>query len=82
MNYIKHHMRRKDTTIRCYRCTELGHIAKHCMNTGRIKDEKKEKVYNIWKQMRQQWIPKSIKQAITINDGHVTEEVGDPTISN
>ena len=75
-------MRRKDTTIRCYTCTELGHIAKNCMNIGRIEDEKKAKEDNIKKQMRQQWIPKSIKHASSRNNGHVTQEVGDSTISN
>ena len=75
-------MRRKDTTIRCYTCTELGHIAKNCMNTSRIEDEKKEKVDNIKKQMRQQWIPKSIEHAISSIDGHDTQKVGDSTISN
>ena len=82
MNCVRHHMRRKDTTIRCYTCTKLGHIAKNCMNIGRIEDEKKPKEYNIRKQMRQQWIPKSTEQASTSNDGHVTQEVGDSTISN
>ena len=75
-------MRRKDTTIRCYTCTKLGHIAKNCMNIGWVEDEKKEKTYNISKQMRQQWIPKSTEQASTRNDGHVTQDVGDSTITN
>ena len=52
MNYVKHHMTRKDTTIRCYTCTELGHIAKNCMNIGRVEDEKKARADNIRKQMR------------------------------
>ena len=83
MNYsLKHHMRRKDTTIRCYTYIELGHIAKNCMNIGRIEDEKKEKIDNIRKQMRQQWIPKSTEHASLSNDGHVSQEVGDSTISN
>ena len=51
------------------------------MNIGRIEDEKKAKVDNIRKQMRQQWIPKSTEQDSS-NDGHVTQEVGDFTISN
>ena len=72
MNCVKHHMRRKDTTIRYYTCTEICHIAKNYMNIGRIEDEKKEKVDNIRKQMRQQRIPKSTKQASSINDGRVT----------
>ena len=82
MNYVKHHMRRKDTTIRCYKCTELGHIAKNCMNIGRIEDEKKTKVDSIRKQMRQQWILKSTEQASSSDNSHVTQEVGDSTISN
>ena len=59
MHCVKHHMRRKATTIRCYTCTELGHIAKNCMNIGRIEDENIEKIDNISNQMRHQWIPKS-----------------------
>ena len=47
MNCVKHHMRRKDTTIRCFTCTELGHLAKNFMNTGIIEDEKKEKADEI-----------------------------------
>ena len=74
-------MRRKDTTIRCYTCIGLGHIAKNCMNTGRIEDEKKEQVDNIRKQMMQQWLPKSTEHASSSNDSHVTQEVGDSTIS-
>ena len=52
------------------------------MNIGRIEDEKKEKVDNIKKQMRQQWIPKSTMQANSSDDNHVTQEVGDSTFSN
>ena len=52
------------------------------MNIGRVEDEKKEKVDNIKKKMRQQWIPRSTKEAISRNDGHVTQVVGDSTISN
>ena len=40
-------MRKRDTTKRCFICIELGHLAKSYMNTGRIEDEKKEKVDNI-----------------------------------
>ena len=47
MNCVKHHMRKKDTTKRCFTCTKLGHLCKNCMITDRIKDEKKEKVDNI-----------------------------------
>ena len=36
----RHHLRKKDTTIRCYTCTKLGHIAKNCMNIGKFEDEK------------------------------------------
>lgn len=31
--------------------------------------------------MRQKWIPKSTEEANLGNDGHVTQEVGDSTIS-
>ena len=42
------------------------------MNIGRIEDEKKEKEDNIRKQMRQQWIPKTIENSSPSNDGYVT----------
>jgi len=47
MNCVKRHMRKKDTTKRCFICTELGHLAKNYMNSGIIEDEKKTKVDNI-----------------------------------
>ena len=80
VNFKRHHQRKKDTTIRCYTCTELGHIAKNCMNIGKVEDEKKVRADNIQKQMRQQWIPKSTEQESS-NDGNVTQELGDSTIS-
>ena len=80
MNCVKH-LRTRDTTRRCFICTELGHLAENCMNIGRIEDEKKAKADNIRKQMRQKWIPKSTEQDSS-NNGHVTQEVGDSTISN
>ena len=46
-------MRKKDTTIRCYTCAKLGHVAKNYMNIGKVEDEKKERENNIRKQMRQ-----------------------------
>ena len=82
MNCVKHHMRKKDTTIRCFTCTKLGHLAKNCMNTGITEDEKKVKANNIRKQMILQWIPKYTMHASPSNDGHVTQEVGDSTIYN
>ena len=82
MNYVKHHTRKRDTTIRCYTCTKLGHLAKNCRIIGRVEDEKKEKVDNIINQMRQKWIPKPIEEDSPSNDGHVTQDVGDSTISN
>lgn len=81
LNCTRHHLRKKDTTIRCYTCTELGHIAKNCMNTKKVEDEKKAKADNIRKQMRQQWVPKSTEQDNSSN-GPVTQELGDPTITN
>ena len=82
MNYVKHHTRKRDTTIRCYTCTKLGHLAKNCMNTSRVEDEKKSKADNIRKKMRKKWIPKSPEDASLSNDGHVTQDVGDSTITN
>ena len=75
-------MIKRDTTKTCFTCTELGHLAKNCMNTGRIENEKKEKDDNIHKQMRQKWNPKSIKDTIPSNDGQVTQELGNSTTSN
>ena len=51
------------------------------MNIKRVEDEKKTKADNIQKQMKQQWIPKSTEKDSS-NNGHVTQEVGDFTISN
>lgn len=45
-------MRKIDTTKICFICTELRHLSKNCMNTGRIEDDKKAKANNIRKQMR------------------------------
>ncbi|OYD06034.1 hypothetical protein CHM34_18485 [Paludifilum halophilum] len=67
--------------VRCYTCTKLGHIAKNCMNIGRVEDEKKTKADNIQKQMRQQCIPKSTEQDSS-NDGNATQEVRDSINSN
>ena len=72
-------MRKRDTTRRCFVCTKLGHLAKNCMNTRRIQDEKKEKDDNIIKQMRQQWVPKYSKNASPSCDKQVTQELGDST---
>ena len=74
-------MRTRDTTRRCFICSELGHVAKNCMNIGRIEDEKKAKDDNIRKQMRQQWVPKSSKNASPRYDEQVTQELGDSTFS-
>ena len=60
-------MRIRDTTRRCFFYIELGHLAKNCMNTGRIEDEKKAKDDNIIKQMRSQWILKSSENASSRN---------------
>jgi len=40
MNYVKHHMRKRDTTKRYFTCTKPGHLAKNYMNTSRIEVEK------------------------------------------
>ena len=54
MNCVKHHMRRTDTTIRCFTCIELGHLGKSCMNTSIVKDEKNEKNRH-WIQKNRLW---------------------------
>ena len=82
INCTKHHLRKKDTTIRCYTCTELSHIAKKCMNIGKFEDDKKDRVDNTRKQMRQQSIPKSTKETSSNHRSEVTQEVGDSIISN
>ena len=51
------------------------------MNTGRIEDEKKVKDDNIRKKMRQQWILKSSTNASLSHEAHVTQELGDLSIS-
>ena len=74
-------MRKRDTTKICFICIELGHLAKNCMNTGRIEDDKKAKADNIRKQMRQQWVPKSTENASPSNNDQVTQDLSDSIIS-
>ena len=52
------------------------------MNIGRVEDEKKAKVDNIRKQMRQKWIPKPTEQTNPSNDDPVTLEEGGSINSN
>ena len=66
-----------DSTIRCYTCTEIGHIAKNYMNIGKIEDEKKIKADIIRKQIRQEWIPKTTKEKSSNHERNVTQEMGD-----
>ena len=80
MNCVKNHTRKRDTTIRCFTCTELGHVANNCMNTGRIEDEKKARANNIRKQMRQQWIPKTLGKTSLRNNEPITQELGETSI--
>ena len=47
------------------------------MNIGKFEDEKKARVENIRKQMRQQWFPKSIEETCSNHGSEVTQEVGD-----
>ena len=49
MNYIKHHLRKRYSMVRCFICTKIGHIAKNCMNIGMIEDKKKAREDNIRK---------------------------------
>ena len=51
------------------------------MNSSRIEDEKKEKVDNIRKKMRQQWVPKYFENTSSSYDEQVTQELGDSTFS-
>ena len=51
------------------------------MNNGRVEDEKKAKVDNIRKEMRQQWIPKSSKNVSLSHDTDVIQYLGDSSIS-
>ena len=51
-------------------------------DTRRVEDEKKAKSDNIRKQMKQQWIPKSPKNASLSHEADVTQELGDTSISN
>ena len=51
-NCVKHHMRKRDTTKRCFIYIELEDLAKNYMNRGRIEEKKKSKANNIKKQMR------------------------------
>ena len=82
INYVRHHLRKRDITVRCYTCTELGHIAKNYMNIGKIEDEKKIKADNIRKQMRQQWITKSTEETNSNHGSEVTHEMSDSNLSN
>ena len=52
------------------------------MNIGRVEDEKKARVDNIRKQMRQQWIPKTTKETSSNHGSEVTQEVGYPILSD
>ena len=51
-NCVKHHMRKTHITKRCFVFKECRHLAKNCMNRGKIEDEKKAKANNIIKKMR------------------------------
>ena len=81
MNCVKHHMRKRDTTKRFFICTEIGHLAKNYMNIVRIEDEETARAENNRKKIRQQWIPKSSRNKSPSNNEHVTQELGDTTIS-
>ena len=72
---------KRDTMKRCFIYIELGHLTRNCMNTRRIEDEKKGKANKIKKQMRQEWVPKSTKNASPRNDDQLTQELGDSIIS-
>ena len=52
------------------------------MNISKTKDEKKARANNIRKQMKQQWIPKSIEDTSSNHGTKVTQEVGDSILSS
>ena len=81
INCVRHHVRKRYSTVRCYTCTKIGHIAKNCMNIGKIEDEKKAKANIIRKKMRKQWIPKTTKETSSNHEGNVTQEMGDSILS-
>lgn len=74
-------MRTRDTTRRCFISIELCHLAKNCINTRRIEDEKNAKADNIIKEMRQQWVPKSFENTHPITNEDVSQKLDDSTIS-
>ena len=73
---VRNHLRKMDSTVRCYTCTEIGHIAKNCINIGKIDDERKAKTHNIRKKMRQQLIPKTTEETSSNHERNVTQEMG------
>ena len=81
MNCVKHHIRKRDTTKRCFICIEIGHVSMKCINIRIIEDEKKARANNIKKKMRHQWIPKPLGNTSQSKIEHVTQELGDTTIS-
>ena len=81
-NCVRHHPRKKDSTIRCYTFTELGHISKNYMNIRKVQDKKKARADNIRKKMKQQWIPKTNEETNSNHGSEVTHEVGDSNLSN
>ena len=68
-------MRKRDTTRRCFIYIELGYLAKNCINTRGIDDEKKAKANNIKRQMKQKWIQKSPMNASLSHEVYVTQEL-------
>ena len=52
------------------------------MNISKVEDEKKERVDNIKKQMKQQWIPKTTEEKNSNHGSEVTHEMGDANLSN
>ena len=52
------------------------------MNIRKVEDEKKRRVDNIKKQMKQKWIPKSTEETNSNHGSEVTQEVGNSILSN
>lgn len=80
---MRTHLRKRNPTKRCYLCKELGHLAKKCMNIGKVEDEKKSKANNIMTQMKQKWVRKYPKNSCKNSEVIDTQsnELGDLIIS-
>ena len=77
-------MRKRDPTKIFFLCTKLGHLARNCINQGKVEDKRKAKDDNIRSQMKQQWIKKYLDNTNQSPKNIDTQinELGNSTISN